>query len=91
MLPTQFLQMDYWRYQPHGDYLLRFNELVRVLGGASKKIINERLKEMEEIGLVQREVISERPIAVNYKNTRFGKSLLDILEQLKDWSLKHKL
>ena len=73
------------------DGPVRFNELARTLGGASKKIINERLKEMEEIGLLERRVISDRPIAVEYKITKFGKSALDILEQLKDWSIKHKL
>ena len=73
------------------DGPVRFNELARTLGGASKKIINERLKEMEEIGLLERRVISDRPIAVEYKITKFGKSALNILEQLKDWSIKHKL
>ncbi len=73
------------------DGPVRFNELARILGGASKKIINERLKEMENIGLLKRVVISDRPIAVEYKITKFGKSALAILEQLKDWSIKHKL
>jgi len=46
---------------------------------------------MEDIGLVQREVLNDRPIAVQYKITRFGKTALGILEELKDWSIKHKL
>lgn len=73
------------------DRPVRFNELARTLGGASKKIINERLKEMEEIGLVKREVVSQRPIAVTYSITNFGRSALKILEQLKDWSIEHNI
>jgi DNA-binding HxlR family transcriptional regulator len=73
------------------DGPVRFNELTRQLGGASKKVITDRLKEMEDIGLVQREVLNDRPIAVQYKITRFGKTALGILEELKDWSIKHKL
>lgn len=65
---------------------LRFNELSRHLGGASKKMINERLKEMEATGLVVREVLSNRPIAVSYRITPFGESALGVLEQLKVWS-----
>lgn len=65
---------------------VRFNDLSRQLGGASKKMVNQRLKEMEEIGLVKRKVISTRPIAVAYEITDFGRSSLTVLEQLKDWA-----
>ncbi|MCG8487635.1 MAG: helix-turn-helix transcriptional regulator [Chromatiales bacterium] len=68
---------------------VRFNDLVRQLGGASKKIVNQRLKEMEEIGLVKREVLSTRPVAVAYEITEFGRSSLDVLEQLKQWAEKN--
>ena len=73
------------------DEPVRFNDLTRMLGGASKKMVDQRLKEMEAEGLVIRTVTSERPIAVEYQATRFGKSALGILEQLKDWTEKHKL
>lgn len=68
---------------------LRFNALARELGGASKKMINERLKELEEAGLVRREVISLKPIAVTYELTDFGRSALGILESLRDWCEGH--
>ncbi|MEO0336422.1 MAG: helix-turn-helix domain-containing protein [Pseudomonadota bacterium] len=73
------------------DGPIRFNDLARHLGGASKKMISQRLKEMEELGLVDRELLSERPIAVNYSITKFGKSALGFLEDLKNWSEKNKL
>ena len=68
------------------DEPMRFNELARQLGGASRKMVNQRLKEMEEAGLVRREVLSERPIAVRYSITKFGGSALRVLEELKDWA-----
>jgi DNA-binding HxlR family transcriptional regulator len=68
------------------DGPVRFNDLSRQLGGASKKMVDQRLKEMEANGLVTREVISTRPIAVAYEITPFGRSALGILEQLKDWT-----
>jgi len=73
------------------DEPVRFNELARILGGASKKMINQRLKEMEKEGLITREVLQERPIAVTYQATDFGRSALGILEQLKDWTEKNGL
>jgi DNA-binding HxlR family transcriptional regulator len=68
------------------DGPVRFNELSRMLGGASKKMVDQRLKELEAQGLVNREVISDRPIAVAYEITDFGRTALDILESLKDWT-----
>jgi DNA-binding HxlR family transcriptional regulator len=68
------------------DGPVRFNELSRMLGGASKKMVDQRLKELEAQGLVTREVISDRPIAVAYDITDFGRTALDILEKLKDWT-----
>ena len=68
------------------DGPVRFNDLARQLGGASKKMVAERLRELEELKLVERKVLSTRPIAVTYEITPFGRSALGILEQLKDWT-----
>ena len=70
---------------------LRFNALSRELGGASKKMIAERLKEMDEIGLVRREGIVTKPVAVSYELTPFGDSALGILVSLHDWCEEHRV
>lgn len=72
-----------WHLQ---DGPLRFNELARLLSGASRKMVNIRLKEMESMGLLRREVLSDRPIAVQYQITDFGRSALTVLSQLKSWA-----
>ena len=68
------------------DEPVRFNDLTRLLGGASKKMIDQRLKELEANGMVLRKVISDRPVAVSYELTEFGRSALSILDQLRSWS-----
>ena len=65
---------------------IRFNDLSRQVGGASKKMVNQRLKELESNGLICRKVVSLRPVAVTYEITEFGQSALGILEQLREWS-----
>ncbi|UHQ54446.1 MULTISPECIES: winged helix-turn-helix transcriptional regulator [Microbulbifer] len=77
-----------WHLQ---DGPVRFNELARQLGGASKKMVDQRLKEMEQQGLVSREVLSTRPIAVAYTITEFGRSSLSVLDQLKEWAEAHDI
>lgn len=68
------------------DGPVRFNDLARQLGGASKKMVNQRLKEMEAAGMVERKVLATRPVAVAYTITGFGRSALDVLDQLRIWS-----
>lgn len=77
-----------WHLQ---DGPIRFNDLARQLSGASKKMLSQRLKEMEENKLVTRKVISDKPVAVSYEITKFGRTALSVLDELKDWTLKHKL
>ena len=77
-----------WHLQ---DEPVRFNDLARQLGGATRKMVNERLKELEAQGLVKRNVLSDRPIAVAYEITDFGRSALGVLEQLKDWAIEHEI
>ena len=68
------------------DGPLRFNELANLMGGASRKMVNSRLKEMENLGLLTRTVLSDRPIAVQYEITPFGMSSLAVLARLKAWT-----
>ncbi|MCJ8169700.1 winged helix-turn-helix transcriptional regulator [Atopomonas sediminilitoris] len=73
------------------DGPVRFNDLTRMLGGASKKIIDQRLKELESRGMVLRTVISDRPVAVTYELTEFGRSALKVLDDLRIWSERYNV
>ncbi|MEM8956424.1 MAG: helix-turn-helix domain-containing protein [Pseudomonadota bacterium] len=67
------------------DGPMRFNDLSRVLGGASKKVLSHRLAEMERAGLVRRNVLCPKPLAVSYAITSFGAGTLQTLDQLREW------
>ena len=68
------------------DGPVRFNDLARQLKGASKKMVAQRLGEMQADGLVRRQVLSTRPVAVAYEITAFGTTALGVLEDLKSWA-----
>ncbi|MEM1362573.1 MAG: helix-turn-helix domain-containing protein [Pseudomonadota bacterium] len=68
------------------DGPVRFNDLARMIGGVSKKVLTQKLTEMEAAGLVRREVLSKKPLAVSYRMTRFGSGALGALDQLKTWA-----
>lgn len=70
---------------------LRFNELSRQMQAASRNMLNERLKQMEEKKLVKRTLISERPLAVLYEITEFGKTALSFLDEIQKWAREHDI
>ena len=68
------------------DEPVRFNDLCRLIGGASKKMITERLRMLESHGLVQRSVLDTAPVSVEYSITESGKKALKTLDELRKWS-----
>ncbi len=72
-----------WHLQ---DQPVRFNDLSRMIGGASKKMIAERLRQLEDQGLVRREVLDTSPVSVQYSMTDLGATALGFLDELRKWS-----
>ncbi|WP_299484006.1 helix-turn-helix domain-containing protein [uncultured Roseibium sp.] len=68
------------------DGPVRFNDLTRMLGGASKKMIAERLRQLEARRLVSRTVLKTAPVSVEYEITDFGRTALGFLDELRIWS-----
>jgi DNA-binding HxlR family transcriptional regulator len=68
------------------DNPVRFNDLSRMIGGASKKMLSERLKHLEEHGLIERRVLDTRPVGVAYSMTEKGQTALAFLDELRIWT-----
>ncbi|MEM8758706.1 MAG: helix-turn-helix domain-containing protein [Pseudomonadota bacterium] len=68
------------------DGPVRFNDLARMIGGASKKMITERLRHLEANGLITRDVIASAPVSVQYTITPLGETALSCLDALRAWS-----
>ncbi|WP_338599147.1 helix-turn-helix domain-containing protein [Sulfolobus tengchongensis] len=65
----------------------RFNELQR-LTSLSSKTLSSTLKELESLGIVERKIVSSRPIIVVYELTEKGKELKSIFDELRKWGEK---
>lgn len=68
------------------DEPVRFNDLSRMIGGASKKMIAERLRHLETHGLIRRDVMPTSPVSVQYSVTDDGRAALGVLESLRQWA-----
>src|SRR5215510_13169392 len=51
----------------------RFNELLAAVHGISDRLLTERLRELEDNGLVERRVIPDSPVRVEYLLTEAGR------------------
>lgn len=67
----------------------RFLELQRIVQGISQKVLNEKLKELENDELISKKVYAEIPPKVEYSLTPKGKALTKIIKELEEWSLEY--
>lgn len=63
----------------------RFGQLRRSLAGVSPKTLTERLRALENNGIVEREIYPEIPPRVEYTLTKRGQSLGAIILSMKKW------
>lgn len=64
----------------------RFSDLVSAIPGLSDRMLSERLKELEFEGLVERTVIPETPVRVEYHLTEKGRALGDVMSAVSQWA-----
>ncbi|MBD2691720.1 winged helix-turn-helix transcriptional regulator [Anabaena catenula] len=64
----------------------RFGELQRGLPGITQKMLTQQLREMEEDGIVHREIYAQIPPKVEYSLTPIGESLKPILYAMHEWA-----
>ena len=64
----------------------RFGELRREIGGVSQKMLTQTLRGLERDGLVARVVYASVPPKVEYSLTGLGRTLVPILEKIREWS-----
>jgi DNA-binding HxlR family transcriptional regulator len=67
----------------------RFGKMTMMLKDISKQMLTTQLRELENDGLIERKIYPEIPPRVEYFLTERGKSLMPIIEKMKDWGLTH--
>ncbi|MFB6251620.1 MAG: winged helix-turn-helix transcriptional regulator [Halobellus sp.] len=68
---------------------LGFNDLQTRLEPISAKVLTDALDELQETDLVERRVISESPLRVEYSLTSRGEELQATIQSLADWGERH--
>jgi len=66
----------------------RFNQLERSLQGISPKTLSERLRSLEEEGIISRQTFAEVPPRVEYSLTEKGHDLVDVIESMRSYGTR---
>lgn len=76
-------------YHLTNDGTHRFAILRRKIPGVSERMLTQQLRELEDDGIVHREVYTEVPPKVKYSLTEYGKTLRPITEVMCKWGKRH--
>ncbi len=65
---------------------LRYGEIEQAIPGISDRLLTERLKELIQEGIIDRTVIDQMPVRIEYGLTKKGLSLAKALDPLQAWA-----
>lgn len=77
-------------YKIARDKTLRFGELRRQIGGVTERMLSRQLRELENDGLIHREVYKQVPPKVEYSLTLLGRTLIPILLSMREWGVAYE-
>lgn len=69
---------------------LRFGELAKAVPGLSDRLLSQRLRELEDAGVVERDVEPGTPVRVIYSLTEKGADLGPTMSELHAWARRWK-
>jgi DNA-binding HxlR family transcriptional regulator len=64
---------------------LRFSQIAERSGGLTDKMLSARLKELEQKGLIVREVEPGPPVRVAYQLSKRGRAFREVSEAIERW------
>jgi DNA-binding HxlR family transcriptional regulator len=67
----------------------RFQDFIESLVGIAPNTLSERLKTLEEQGIIARHLYEEHPPRLEYALTDKGKTLGPIVKSLREWGSRH--
>ena len=66
-----------------------FNGFMKNIDGITPKVLTERLRELEQLGIIRRRIVSEYPVKVEYSLTDLGRGFEPVLLSAASFSMKY--
>jgi DNA-binding HxlR family transcriptional regulator len=69
--------------------MTQFNRFIENIEGITPKVLTERLRELQKLGIVRRRIVSEYPIRIEYEMTDLGREFEPVLLAAASFSMKN--
>lgn len=66
----------------------RYHELLNAIDGISDRLLSERLKDLEQEGLLRKHIIADAPKKVEYELTPPGYEFIEVVKAIMNWAEK---
>ncbi len=70
--------------------VMRFGEIRKSIPEITERMLSKQLRELEDDGLISREVYNQIPPKVEYRLTEIGSKLIPVLMMMKDWGAEYE-
>lgn len=67
----------------------QFNRFLENIQGITPKVLTERLRDLERLGIIKREIVSEYPIRIEYSLTDIGRGIEPVILSAASFSMKY--
>ena len=67
----------------------QFNRFIENIEGITPKVLTERLRELEHLGIIRRRIVSEYPVRLEYSLTDLGKGFEPVLLSAASFAMKY--
>jgi DNA-binding HxlR family transcriptional regulator len=72
------------------EHIKRPSELQRAMPGATKRVLNMQLNQLEEHGIISKKIYHQLPPKVEYSLTPLGESLMPLIDAMNIWGDQHR-
>ncbi len=69
---------------------MRFTDILRGVNGIGAKMLSKELQDLEANKLLTRTVKQTKPITVEYEITEYGKTLINLIQEIVNWGMIHR-
>lgn len=64
----------------------RFRDISKIIPNLSDRMLAERFKELEEAGVIVRNVYPEIPVRIEYELSAMGRALKPMMDEFQKWA-----
>ncbi|MDC0506074.1 helix-turn-helix transcriptional regulator [Candidatus Gracilibacteria bacterium] len=67
-----------------------YSDIEKQVSDINPSILSSRLKDLQDMGFIDKNIVSSSPVKIEYQLTKKGKSFEPVLENISSWAMDNK-